>query len=112
MVNEAYNNLQTPLKRAVHLLKLKGESIEENQTVEEPEFLIQMMSLNEEVGVSPVSRFSSMLPLGDYIIIFSIHCALSGIITKLSIEELPPCQQLVCLVACFCSRPGYLQNDC
>ncbi|XP_044260632.1 iron-sulfur cluster co-chaperone protein HscB [Tribolium madens] len=49
LVNKAYNTLQTPLKRAIHLLHLKGGVIEEDQRVEDPEFLMEIMKLNEEV---------------------------------------------------------------
>lgn len=48
LVNKAYNCLLTPLKRAEHLLKLYGNHINENQSVD-ANFLIEMMELNEEV---------------------------------------------------------------
>lgn len=51
-LNIAYNHLQTPLKRAEYLLKLCGETISESDTINEPTFLLEMMRLNEEVGVS------------------------------------------------------------
>lgn len=41
--------MQIPLKRAEHLLQLKGYDISENSTVDDPEFLMEIMSLNEEV---------------------------------------------------------------
>ncbi|XP_008191980.2 iron-sulfur cluster co-chaperone protein HscB [Tribolium castaneum] len=50
LVNKAYNTLQTPLKRAIHLLHLKGAVIDEDQRVEDPEFLMEIMELNEEVS--------------------------------------------------------------
>lgn len=49
LVNKAYNNLQKPLERAEHLLHLKGHQITENTTVSDPEFLMEMMTLNEEL---------------------------------------------------------------
>ncbi|XP_066139453.1 co-chaperone protein HscB homolog [Euwallacea fornicatus] len=49
LVNKAYNSLQVPLRRAEHLLDLKGNSLEEGQTVDDPEFLMVMMELNEEL---------------------------------------------------------------
>lgn len=50
LLNKAYNYLQTPLKRAEYLLKLKGgESILDSETVDEPAFLMEVMTLNEEV---------------------------------------------------------------
>ncbi|XP_060533353.1 iron-sulfur cluster co-chaperone protein HscB [Cylas formicarius] len=48
LVNKAYNELQQPLKRAEHLLKLKGD-IGEKEISAEPEFLIEMMERNEEM---------------------------------------------------------------
>ncbi|XP_063929865.1 iron-sulfur cluster co-chaperone protein HscB [Zophobas morio] len=49
LVNKAYNTLQMPLKRAIHLLHVKGETIEEGQRIDDPEFLMGIMELNEEV---------------------------------------------------------------
>ncbi|KAJ8985187.1 hypothetical protein NQ317_018216 [Molorchus minor] len=49
LLNKAYSNLNVPLKRAEHLLKLRGGSVGESQTVDDPEFLIEIMSLNEEM---------------------------------------------------------------
>lgn len=41
--------MQSPLKRALHLLAIKGEKILEDQKIENPEFLMEIMELNEEV---------------------------------------------------------------
>ncbi|XP_030757562.1 iron-sulfur cluster co-chaperone protein HscB [Sitophilus oryzae] len=49
LVNKAYKCLATPLKRAEHLLKLSGSSIEEKQSSVDPGFLMEMMELNEEL---------------------------------------------------------------
>lgn len=49
LINKAYSNLMSPMKRAEHLLQLNGESIAENQTVDEPAFLMNIMNRNEEV---------------------------------------------------------------
>lgn len=49
LVNKAYGVLQSPLKRALHLLAIKGEKITEDQKLENPEFLMEIMELNEEV---------------------------------------------------------------
>lgn len=49
LVNKAYSSLQVPLKRAEHLLELKGDKLGEEQTVDDPEFLMEMMELNEEL---------------------------------------------------------------
>lgn len=49
LVNKAYNSLQAPLSRAIHLLKLKNVAIDEDQKISDPEFLTEIMELNEEV---------------------------------------------------------------
>ncbi|ENN81246.1 hypothetical protein YQE_02340, partial [Dendroctonus ponderosae] len=50
LVNKAYNNLQFPLKRAEHLLELRGDQLNEKENaVDDPEFLMEMMELNEEL---------------------------------------------------------------
>ncbi|XP_072395733.1 iron-sulfur cluster co-chaperone protein HscB [Diabrotica undecimpunctata] len=49
LINKAFSNLLSPLKRAEHLLHLRGESIAEGQTIDEPEFLMKIMELNEEI---------------------------------------------------------------
>lgn len=49
LVNEAYKVLQSPLKRAIHLLSVKGENVAEDQKLQDPEFLMEIMELNEEV---------------------------------------------------------------
>nr|CAI5860943.1 unnamed protein product [Callosobruchus analis] len=51
LLNKAYNVLQTPLKRAEHLLELKGAQVGESDKIDDPEFLLEMMSLNEEVSL-------------------------------------------------------------
>lgn len=52
LVNKAYSVLQSPLKRAMYLLSMKGENIQEDQKIENPEFLMEIMEINEEVCVS------------------------------------------------------------
>ncbi|XP_050306094.1 iron-sulfur cluster co-chaperone protein HscB [Anthonomus grandis grandis] len=49
LVNKAYKSLQAPLRRAQHLLELHGDGIDEEQKVDDPEFLMEMMELNEEL---------------------------------------------------------------
>ncbi|XP_057668430.1 co-chaperone protein HscB homolog [Diorhabda carinulata] len=49
LVNKAYHKLMSPMQRAEHLLQLNGENISDNQTVDEPAFLMNIMNLNEEV---------------------------------------------------------------
>ena len=51
-VNEAYDALLKPVPRALYLLKLNGLSLEENITLE-PEFLMDIMEINEEVAGTP-----------------------------------------------------------
>ncbi|XP_017781534.1 PREDICTED: iron-sulfur cluster co-chaperone protein HscB, mitochondrial [Nicrophorus vespilloides] len=49
LVNKAYNTLQIPLSRALHLLSLHGEVITENDKATDQNFLMEMMELNEEI---------------------------------------------------------------
>ncbi|XP_018565409.1 uncharacterized protein LOC108906586 [Anoplophora glabripennis] len=49
LLNKAYSSLHTPLKRAEHLLNLRGEQIGEEQAVDDPAFLMEIMELNEEM---------------------------------------------------------------
>lgn len=49
LVNKAYKTLQTPINRAIHLLRLNNETISEDNKSDNPEFLMEMMELNEEV---------------------------------------------------------------
>lgn len=49
LVNKAYDILQSPLKRAVHLLNLKGETIQENERIDDKDLLMEIMELNERV---------------------------------------------------------------
>jgi len=49
-VNEAYETLSSPLKRASYLLKLKGVDLsEDNSTNMDPLFLMQQIELREEL---------------------------------------------------------------
>lgn len=50
LVNKAYKTLQTPFARGEYLLKLKGLSLPEQNTIQDPEFLMEMMEKNEEVN--------------------------------------------------------------
>lgn len=51
-MNRAYNILQSPINRGLHLLCLKGETINENDKNADKEFLMEIMELNEEVRIS------------------------------------------------------------
>lgn len=49
LINKAYKILQSPLERGEYLLKLQGFELPEQNTIDDPEFLMDMMERNEEV---------------------------------------------------------------
>lgn len=49
LVNKAYRTLQDPLARGEYLLSLRGIKLSENITMDNPEFLMEMMEKNEAV---------------------------------------------------------------
>jgi Fe-S protein assembly co-chaperone HscB len=49
LINKAYKVLQTPVKRGEYLLELKGITLPEGNTIQDPEFLMEMMEKNEQV---------------------------------------------------------------
>lgn len=50
-INEAFTTLKDPLKRGQYLLVLRGHAIEnEQQTHQDPEFLIQQIELREQLA--------------------------------------------------------------
>jgi molecular chaperone HscB len=50
-INEGYQTLKNPLKRARYLLELRGRTIDDQQTTQaEPAFLMQQMELREQLG--------------------------------------------------------------
>uniref|UniRef100_A0A0R3R268 J domain-containing protein n=1 Tax=Brugia timori TaxID=42155 RepID=A0A0R3R268_9BILA len=51
-LNEAYKTLTEPLERAKYLLTLKGEPLDDKDAVDNKDFLIEMMELNELVVIS------------------------------------------------------------
>ncbi len=50
MVNEAYETLKEPVKRAHYLLELAGIEKNDNQTTSDTSFLMEQMSFREEMG--------------------------------------------------------------
>ena len=48
-INEAYNILKDPVKRMKYILELHGVIASENEQPLSPDFLMQMMEINEEV---------------------------------------------------------------
>lgn len=50
MVNEAYKTLLSPLLRAHYLLKLENITLEESPVQMDPEFLMNMLEINEKLG--------------------------------------------------------------
>lgn len=49
LVNKAFDTLQTPLNRAVHMLKLRNITIDEDDKASDPKFLMEILELNEEI---------------------------------------------------------------
>lgn len=49
LVNKAYKTLQKPLERGVYLLERNNIFLEENETIADPEFLLNIMEINEEI---------------------------------------------------------------
>ena len=50
LVNRAFRTLQDPLQRAVYLLELRGETIDESDSHSDTDFLMQILQLNEELA--------------------------------------------------------------
>jgi molecular chaperone HscB len=56
-VNEAYQTLKNPLRRAMYLLRLSGRELDvENNTAMPPEFLIEQMEWREAVAEARLAR--------------------------------------------------------
>lgn len=56
LINKAYKTLQSPLERGEYLLRLHGVTLPEDNTISDPEFLMEMMEKNEEVSKLQVLR--------------------------------------------------------
>lgn len=48
-LNDAYQTLKSPSRRALYLLGLSGQSLPLEATVQDPQFLLQQMELREEL---------------------------------------------------------------
>ncbi|CAN6338255.1 unnamed protein product [Urochloa humidicola] len=55
-VIDAYRTLNKPLSRALYLLKLEGIHVDEEQTINDPELLMEMMEIREAVNDASDSR--------------------------------------------------------
>ena len=52
LVNKAYQTLLNPLSRAIYLLQMHGMSIEERDITLDPQFLMQILEVNEELSAT------------------------------------------------------------
>ena len=50
LLNKAYSTLEDPLNRSIYLLNLEGHDIPEAVTSADPEFLMEIMEINEKVS--------------------------------------------------------------
>lgn len=50
LLNKAHDTLQKPLSRAIYMLELEGFAIAEADHFTEPEFLMEVMDVNEEIS--------------------------------------------------------------
>jgi len=50
LINKAYNTLLDPLSRAIYLLSIKSIEIGESNTMDEKEFLMEIMEINERLS--------------------------------------------------------------
>lgn len=60
-MNKAFSTLQKPLSRGLYLLELYGEPLDENEIEMEPDFLMEIMEINEKLaGATSVKIISSI----------------------------------------------------
>ncbi|XP_050401127.2 iron-sulfur cluster co-chaperone protein HscB [Patella vulgata] len=50
LINKAYTTLSKPLSRAIYMLKIHNKPIEEDSALSDPEFLAEVMEINEELA--------------------------------------------------------------
>ncbi|KAI9293943.1 Co-chaperone Hsc20 [Neoconidiobolus thromboides FSU 785] len=49
VINQAYDNLKEPLKRAEYMLRLQGKELKEEESIENQQILFNIMELNERL---------------------------------------------------------------
>ncbi|KAF5285770.1 hypothetical protein FQR65_LT13049 [Abscondita terminalis] len=87
LVNNAYNTLRAPLKRAVHLLNLHGENVDEDQKIVDPEFLALIMELNEEIDAATTPKQLRDLDDKNRKELETIRATLSSHFKQLKVKE-------------------------
>ncbi|XP_005110339.1 iron-sulfur cluster co-chaperone protein HscB [Aplysia californica] len=64
LLNKAYNTLQKSLSRALYILELQGITISESDNFTDPEFLMEVMDVNEQISnansISDVNELNSI----------------------------------------------------
>ncbi|PSS01637.1 Iron-sulfur cluster co-chaperone protein [Actinidia chinensis var. chinensis] len=60
-VIDAYRTLANPLSRAIYVLKLEGEDIDEEKTISEPDLLTEIMEIREAVEEAADSQALSQI---------------------------------------------------
>ena len=63
LVNKAYQTLQKPLSRSIYLLELHGATLEEQEIQMDPEFLMEIMEINEQL--EELKDIDQVRQLGD-----------------------------------------------